>query len=104
MGVRKSATPVGQMTAPQNLRATVGVMPGVIDLRWDRVRGRLIYKGEICEGDPLVPANWKPLVLQGRNAYRVEGLTSGVAYTFRVTAIGAAGPGPVSDIATEKPR
>lgn len=101
---RKVATPIGLLPAPQNLRATASPLPGVIDLRWDRVRGRLIYMVELRDDDPAVPPVWTSLVLLGRNAYSATGLISGRNYSFRVTAIGAAGPSPVSDIAVEKPK
>ena len=101
---RKVATPVGILPAPGNLRAVASLLLGVIDLRWDRVAGRLIYQLFICIGDPLVEANWKPLVLLGSNAHSAKDLISGTPYTFRVQAIGAAGPSPMSDTATEKPR
>lgn len=100
---RKVAEPVGLVAQVGNLRAKAGVLPGVIDLRWDRVRGRLIYQVEICEGDPLLPENWRLLILLGSNTHQAIDLTSARAYTFRVRAIGAAGPGPVSDTATAKP-
>lgn len=99
---RKVAAPIGLLPAPKNLRAESTAMPGVIDLRWDRVRGRLIYVLEINLGDPLLEIDWKPLVLLGRNAYSAEGLTSGKFCSFRVRAIGAAGPSPWSDTAIEK--
>ena len=101
---RKEATPIGLLPAPQNLRALATTMPGVIDLRWERVRGRLIYVLQINTGDPLVEVDWVNLVLLGRNAYSATGLTSGKNISFRVQAIGAAGPGPWSDPAIEKPK
>jgi hypothetical protein len=101
---RKVAAPLGLLPAPGNLRAVASSLPGVIDLRWDRVRGRLIYQVEICEGDTLLPENWKPLILLGRNAHTAVGLTSHKDYSFRVRAIGAAGPSPLSDTATQQPK
>ncbi|MBL0126036.1 MAG: fibronectin type III domain-containing protein [Flavobacteriales bacterium] len=104
MQTRASASPVGLLPAPGNLRALTSSLSGVIDLRWDRVKGRLVYEAIIGEGDPQLPENWKPLVVLGRNSYKATGLKSGMTYYFMVRAIGAAGPGPFSDPATEKPK
>jgi hypothetical protein len=101
---RKVAAPIGLLPAPKNLRALSTSMPGVIDLRWDRVRKRLIYVLEINLADPLLESDWKPLSLLGRNAYTVTELISGKFYSFRVRGIGAAVPSPWSDTAIEKPK
>lgn len=101
---RKDPEPVGLMSAPGNLRAEASTLTGVIDLRWDRVAGRMFYEAQINDADPLLEVNWKPLVNQSSNAYAASGLVSARAYSFRVRAVGAAGPGPWSDTATEKPR
>ena len=101
---RKVAAPIGLLPAPKNLRASATSLPGVIDLRWDRVRGRLVYVLEMNTVDPLSEKDWLPLVLLGRNAYSATGLTSGKSCSFRVRAIGAAGPSPWSDTAIEKPK
>lgn len=100
---RKVPQPVGQMTAPGNMRARISIMVGVLDLRWSRVKGRMIYVIWICDGDPLIEANWKQLTMATKNFYSVTGLTSGKPYSFRVVAVGSAGPGPASDPATAKP-
>lgn len=100
---RKAPQPVGLVEAPGNLRAEPSSLSGMIHLRWDRVRGRLFYEAQINDGDPLDASNYKPLVSQGSNTYDAAGLTSGKPYTFRVRAVGAAGPGPWSDPATTKP-
>lgn len=101
--IRRTPSPAGLLPAPGNLRAVASSLPGVMDLRWDRVRHRLIYQVEFCTGDPLTES-WKPLVLLGNNTYSASGLASGTAYSFRLRAIGAAGPGPLSDTATGKPQ
>lgn len=101
---RKAPQPVGLVPAPGNLRAEVSKLVGPLDLRWGRVLGRMFYEGQMNETDPSVEAEWKPLVSQSDNTYSVKGLTSGKPYFFRVRAVGAAGPGPWSDPATEKPR
>lgn len=101
---RKPAEPVGPMTQVGDLQATANKLVGVIDLRWNRAKGRMFYEAQQNDGDPLVEANWNPLINLSSNVYKVKDLESGKAYSFRVRAVGAAGPGPWSDPATEKPR
>ena len=43
------ATPIGDLLAPENLRATFGDDGGEIDLAWDRVRGASSYLIEYRE-------------------------------------------------------
>jgi hypothetical protein len=102
-GTRKLPEPVGDMNAAGDVRARITPMIGELDVRWNGVRGRMIYILEICDGDPLVPANWKLQAMQSKNFLTVKGLESGKPYSFRVVAVGAAGPGPASDPATAKP-
>ncbi|MBK7555695.1 MAG: fibronectin type III domain-containing protein [Flavobacteriales bacterium] len=101
---RKPAEPVGPMGKPGDLRATANKLVGVIDLRWKSVKGRMFYEAQINDVDINVEVNWKPLKNLSDNMYKVTGLESGKAFSFRVRAVGAAGPGPWSDPATEKPR
>ncbi len=103
-GLRKAPEPVGPMKQPGDLQAVANKLVGVIDLRWNSVNGRMFYELQMNPGDPLIEANWLPLNNQSNNMYMVKDLESGKAYSFRVRAVGAAGPGPWSDPATEKPR
>ena len=101
---RKPPEPVGPMGKPGDLRATANKLVGVIDLRWKSVKGRMFYEAQINDVDIKVEVNWKALKNLSDNMYKVTGLESGKAYSFRVRAVGAAGPGPWSDPDTEKPR
>jgi hypothetical protein len=100
---RKLPEPIGDLPAPGNMRARITPMIGELDLRWNGVRGTKIYITERCDADPLVPANWKLETMQSKNFMTVKDLESGRPYSFRVVAVGAAGPGPASDPATAKP-
>ena len=100
--VRRLAEPLGPLPAPGNVRALVTPYPGRLDLRWNGVRGRLIYTIEMTATDPLVPAGWAPLTQTSKNRYSVEDLNSNTVYSFRITTVGAEGLSPVSDIATAK--
>lgn len=100
--VRKEGTPVGVPAAPQNLRAKRGVLGGEVDLRWDRVKGRLMYALYMNAGDPNVEEGWTLLLQTSKNYHMAEGLATDHVYYFRVQAIGVAGAGPMSDSAASK--
>lgn len=93
--LRTAPTPVGPMTAPGNLRATMNELSGQIDLVWESVRGASTYKVQIMEHGSGQP--WADLVIQQQVSYSATGLTPGKTYAFRVLAIGPLGPGPWSD-------
>ncbi len=94
---RKGPSPVGVVDAPKNLRATRGKLPGTADLRWDSVKGRLMYNLYICEGDPKEEKNWTLLLQTSKNYHVATELVPDAVYYFRTQAIGTAGVGPVSD-------
>lgn len=100
---RKLPQPPSPMNAPPNLRLTITTMPGELKARWGGVKDKRIYRLEVNESDPLVPANWKPLVMTSRNYYLLTGLESHKPYSVRVLAVGVLGIGPWSDVATTKP-
>ena len=100
--VRRSASPVGIVQAPKNLRARRGVLGGQVDLQWDSVRGRLMYEVWMNDGDPNIEAGWKLVVQTSKNRLVVEDLQTDKPYYFRVNAIGTAGVGPASDSAQSK--
>lgn len=101
-GVRKSASPIGQLPAPPDVLARTTAYPGRIEVQWGGVKGRNTYSLEICDGDPNVEANWSLLTLTSKNRHTADALESNKVYSFRVTAIGAAGASPVSDVSRAK--
>lgn len=102
-GYRKAAEPVGPLPAPGNLRVVFSKLSGQLDLTWDGVPGRMFYEAQWNQTDPAVEADWLPLVNQSDNRYSAKGLTPGKIYFFRVRGMGALGPGPWSDPASERP-
>lgn len=102
--LRKRPVPAGPLPAPGNLRAEASALSGIIKLHWARVRHRKLYEVQFRTNDPQGPGNWDALTQLSRNSCSATGLQSGVPYSFRVRAVGAAGPGPWSDVATERPR
>lgn len=100
--VRGAATPVGAMPKPENLSATRGDLTGEVDLGWNAItRGVQTYVAERAT-DPDGP--WTQFYIGAASKCTSTGLTSGAAYWFQVRAVGAAGPGPWSDPATERAR
>ncbi|MEO8068255.1 MAG: fibronectin type III domain-containing protein [Flavobacteriales bacterium] len=99
---RRPNDPVGPLNAPQNLRVIVAPYPGRLEVRWNGVRGRLLYQLYYTDKDPLEPGGWKLLLQSSKNRHTIENLVSNATYTFRTVALGTAGPSPVSDIASAK--
>lgn len=97
--LRGSAAAIGPMPAPQDLAATAGDLEGTSDLQWDVVRGVDSYVVE-CASSATGP--WTQTYIGKKSSCTATGLTSGQIYYFRVRAIGAAGPGPWSDIAQKR--
>ncbi len=74
----------------------------MIRLRWGGVKHRLMYEVQFRAGN-AVSEDWALLINVALNYFTAMGLASGVYYSFRVRAIGAAGPGPWSDVAVGRP-
>ena len=96
--VRAVAAPIGDLLAPENLRASFGDTAGEIDLIWDRVRGAVSY---VIDCRELTATAWTFAKNSTKSRATVTGLTPGKTYVFRVHAVGAAGDGPFSDEATK---
>jgi outer membrane murein-binding lipoprotein Lpp len=97
--LRGVAEPVGPLPAPQNLAATGGDLDGTADCQWDSVRGADSYIAE-CASNPTGP--WTQVYVGRKSSCTASGLTGGQLYYFHVRAVGAAGPGPWSDIAQKR--
>lgn len=90
-------TPVGPMPQVQDLKATGGDMEGSVDLGWGPVkRGLQTYLGRYGTS-PNGP--WTQFYAGRASKCTATGLTSGTEYWFQACAVGAAGPGPWSDVA-----
>ncbi|MBK8341574.1 MAG: fibronectin type III domain-containing protein [Flavobacteriales bacterium] len=89
--VRKKRQPSQPMPAPQNLRTLHTRYPGCIELRWNGVKNRRIYKVFMTEGDPAQLENYEMIKVTARNYFTIEHLASGSTYTFRVVATGRTG-------------
>lgn len=90
------------MPAPPRLRARRTAYPGTVRLNWGGVRNKRSYFIEFTLGDIRDGATWRHLDSTGYNYYTATNLPSDAIVSFRITALGALGPGPVSDVATVK--
>jgi len=98
-GVKRQATPMGDLLAPTDLKADISAFKGRVDLRWKPVRGAVAYHLYLCRTEPSASATWEQVAVSTKAATKVVGLTSGQTFWFRVAAIGTAGVGPLSEVA-----
>jgi hypothetical protein len=97
--VRGAAAPIGPLSAPQNLTASFGEMPGNSDLHWDPVHGAASYIVE-CAASPSGP--WTRAHEGTKSSCTAMGLTSRQLYYCRVIAVGTTGHSAPSDIAEKR--
>lgn len=98
--LRKRGSPIGDLPAPEKLRARFTDQHGQIKLDWSRVQGASLYQVYQNDTDPTKEELWKLLTMTTRSRHMVDGLTTGQYYWFRVNAVGTAGESPMSDPAT----
>ena len=105
MDVKKEAAPVGDLPAPQNMRADFGDEEGKMELDSDSVKGSNAFVWNVS-ADPITPDSWEMMgdfeSLSTASKFTWEDLTPGDKYHFRNAAIGAAGRGAWSDVATRR--
>ena len=95
-----SAAPVGDLSAPQDVRATAGDNDGELDGQCDALDGASSYEWQTT-GNPNDAATWVARATTTRSSTTITGLPSGQRCWLRVRGIGAAGPGAWSDPAAK---
>lgn len=100
MEVRDPAAPIGDLPAPGNISATEGDHDGEIDAHWDRVKGAKSYVTQRST-TPTDAASWGNPVISTKSKVTLTGLVTGTKYYLRVAAIGAAGQGAWSELASQ---
>lgn len=97
--LKSAPTPVGDLPAPENLKAKMSTKEGEIIVSWRSVYGARMYKLQMMVHGS---GTWTELVMQSQVRFTVKGLISGTQYAFRVLAMGPRGEGPWSDEAVSR--
>lgn len=85
----KTPSPVGVLSAPQNLRLEYTGMSGQLLLRFDRVQNANNYTVQTAEN---ANGPWQDQSLSTTSRVRIEDLTPGKVYWVRACANGSQGP------------
>lgn len=94
--VRSTGGPVGQLPAPENMRAEAGSDAGQLLATWDRVSRANSYELATCT-DPVNENGWAHRGSVTRTKFQITGAPSGARCWVRVRAIGSAGPSEWSE-------
>ncbi|MCP5540174.1 MAG: fibronectin type III domain-containing protein [Akkermansiaceae bacterium] len=94
--VKGQAAPIGELPAPIDVLAKMGAQAGQIVITWRRLRGANSYLVE-CREHEVAGSPWEQVKVVTAARLKVDNLTAGTIYAFRVRAVGAAGESPWSD-------
>ncbi len=100
LGVRRIGEPASEPGSPVDLRARISDHSGRVDLSWKPTPQAVTYHIMYSSTDPEVEANWKLVHVSTRSRRAVKDLPSARIAYFRVAAIGSAGMGPWSQVAS----
>ncbi|HQW05933.1 MAG TPA: fibronectin type III domain-containing protein [Flavobacteriales bacterium] len=99
----KVPDPIDKLEAPSNFNGHTGTIAGEVLLRWKGVRGGRLYYTYKCDGDPTnAESTWTLIGTTSKARITVKGLITDKQYSFRVSAVGAVGEGPMSEKVTAK--
>ena len=101
-GFEKSApaAAAGPMTAPQDLKVSMGSSDASLDWHCHPVAGASSMEPQTTT-TPTDPASWKSQTPVTQSSGTLTGLLSGQRHYVRLRAIGPLGPGPWSDEASK---
>jgi hypothetical protein len=88
------------LSPPTGLSTTAGDHDGEIDLAWRKVANAKSYTIQFSP-DPPSPESWAHATITTASFARIEKLTSGKRYWFRVAAVGSMGQSGWSEPATK---
>lgn len=87
--LRNPPTPIGALTAPEDLQVLPSEHAGTADVRWKNVFGAKAYTIERATDGPQL--SWGVIGSSTKKQASLNSMVSGTKYWFRVAAIGAAG-------------
>lgn len=94
-GVRKKASPVGQLSIPQKLNTRLTRTAGRVELDWEVIPGAKLY--HVYMSTSGSPFEWKLVAMTTKSRHNMDQLVSGTFYWFCVSAVGTAGESSKSD-------
>ena len=91
--------PIDHLDAPSKFEGRTATIEGRVDLRWKGVHGGRMYFVYMSKDNG---ATWEQVGMVSQGRHTVTGLASGTLYSFRVSAVGSVGEGPVSETVVAK--
>ncbi|MBL7984304.1 MAG: fibronectin type III domain-containing protein [Flavobacteriales bacterium] len=95
----KRPDPIDHLDAPSKFEGRTAAIEGRVDLRWKGVHGGRMYFVYMSKDNG---ATWNQVGMASQGRFTVIGLVSGTFYSFRVSAVGSVGEGPVSETVVAK--
>ncbi len=97
--LRRLPEPMPPLLRPLSFVANRGMHEGTADLEWKSVRGSQSYIVEVSTSDPTVgTGNWTTAAITTKVKLRIENLTKGTYYWYRVMAVGRNSTSAYSDV------
>jgi fibronectin type III domain protein len=91
------AAPIGVLAQVMSLEAIPGISAGTIILNWNPVYGAKGYQVYISTS---ATGNFRREAMASASEFLLTGLNTGTVYYIKVSALGAEGEAPLSDIAS----
>ncbi|MCB9170876.1 MAG: fibronectin type III domain-containing protein [Flavobacteriales bacterium] len=98
----KRPRPISSLREPRQIKARPTPFPGQVEIRWEGVRGALVYEVERAVGAFGPDRRWVRIAVTSKPRLLVEDLGSNEQHTFRVYAIGTRTYSPYSQEASSK--
>lgn len=94
----KKPEPSTSLGVPLKLEVRLSEFEGALNVSWKGVEDARMYQVYMNVTDPSDANAWTVAAVSTRTRVRITGLEPGKYYSFRVTALGRVGEGPVSEV------